>query len=134
MKAKILITLLGTLAVLGATTGCVNTVAGGKTAAVPFVKDTFSGHYERSLDQVFQAAKSVVKDMGTLVNETTQYGQSNAVKTVQGKINQCNVWIRVEAVEPKITGVAVQTRTKGGGTDSDLTHEIEKQIAVKLAR
>lgn len=119
---------------LGAMTGCIDTVSGGKTAAVPFVKDKFSGHYERSLDQVFQAAKDVVKEMGTLATESTIYSQSYGVKALQGKINQCNVWIRVEAEDSKITGVAVQTRTKSGGSDTDLAHEIEKQIAVKLAR
>jgi len=119
---------------LGAMTGCVDTVSGGKTPAVPFVNDTLSGHYERSLDQVFQAAREVVKEMGSLSSESTLYGQSTSVKTVQGKVNQSNVWIRVEAMDPKITGVAVQTRTQSGGTDRELTHEIEKQIAVKLAQ
>jgi hypothetical protein len=30
--------------------------------------------------------------------------------------------------------VTVQTRTPGGGSDIDLAHEIEKQIALKLVQ
>jgi hypothetical protein len=41
--------------------------------------------------------------------------------------------VRVEAVDPKVTSVVVQTRTKGGGSDQELTHELEKQIALKLS-
>lgn len=112
--------------------GCVPTVTGRSTGGVPFVKDAVEGHYERTVDQVFDAAKDVVKFNGALVNESILHSETNTVKTVEGKINQRNVWIRVEAMDPKVTGVIVQTRTKGGGTDIDLAHEIEKQIALKL--
>ena len=101
---------------------------------VPFIKDSVEGHYERPLDQVYDAAKDVVKFNGTLVSESILHTETNTVKTVEGKVNQRSVWIRVEAMDPKVTGVAVQTRTKGGGTDIDLAHEIEKQIALKLVR
>jgi hypothetical protein len=33
-----------------------------------------------------------------------------------------------------VTAVIVQVRTKGGGRDLDLAHELEKQIALKLVR
>ncbi len=101
---------------------------------VPFIKDSVEGHYERPLDQVYDAAKEVVKFNGTLVSESILHTETNMVKTVEGKVNQRSVWIRVEAMDPKVTGVAVQTRTKGGGTDIDLAHELEKQIALKLVR
>jgi uncharacterized protein DUF3568 len=114
--------------------GCVPTVTGRATGGVPFIKDTVEGHYERPLDQVFEAAKDVVKFNGTLVNESILHSETNTVKTVEGKVNQRTVFVRVEAMDPKVTGVVVQTRTKGGGTDLDLAHEIEKQIALKLVR
>jgi len=101
---------------------------------VPFVKDRVEGRYERSVDQVFDASKQVVKTMGVLVREGVIYGQTNEVKTVEGKVNQRNVWIKVEGIEPKITSVIVQTRTSGGGADIDLAHELEKQIALKLVQ
>jgi len=117
-----------------AATGCVSTVSGDKTAAVPFVKDQIRGRYERPLDQVFDAAKAVVTLSGTLVKESILHTETNTVKTVEGKVNQRSVWVRVESVDPKVTEVVVQTRTSGGGTDIDLAHDIEKQIALKLVR
>ncbi len=99
---------------------------------MPFIKDKVEGRYERSVNQVFEAAKAVVKRNGVLVNETTLYSETNAVKTVEGKVNQRSVWVRVEAVDPKVTAVTVQTRTSGGGSDLDLAHELEKEIALEL--
>ena len=114
--------------------GCISTVDERKTAGVPFIKDRVEGRYERTVDQVTQAAKQVVSSNGVLVNETTLYAQTNAVRTVEGKVNQRTVWVRVEAVDPKITAVTVQTRTPSGGSDIDLAHELEKEIALKLVR
>jgi hypothetical protein len=131
MKQKLFLIALGA-AILSA--GCVGTVTGRHTGGVPFVKDTVEGRYERPVDQVFEAAKEVVKFNGTLVNESILHNETNTVKTVEGKVNQRNVWVRVEAADPKITAVSVQTRTLNGGSDVDLAHEIEKQIALKLVR
>ncbi len=128
MKTTIFVGFLGALLV-GA--GCVSTVTDRTTAGVPFVKDSVQGRYERPVDQIFQAAKEVVRNMGALDNESVLY-QTNVVKTLTGKVNQRNVWIRVEAEDPKVTAVTVQARTQGGGGDLDLAHEIEKQIALKL--
>ena len=131
MKKKIFLALLGA-GLLGA--GCVSTVNDRHTAGVPFIKDSFQSRYERPLDQVFEAAKDVVKFNGALINETILHSETNLVKTVEGKINQRTVWVRVEAVDPKITAVTVQARTSGGGSDLDLAREVDKQIALKLVR
>ena len=75
---------------------------------------------------------------GVLVKEGTLFGQTNAVnqivRTVQGHVNESRVWVSVTQIEPRITSVAVQTRTKGGGSDIDLAASIDKQIALKLVR
>ncbi len=113
--------------------GCISTVNDSRTAGVPFGKDKVTGNYQRSVDQVFAAAKEVVAFNGAIAKESVLYNQTNMVKTIEGKVNQRTVWVRVEGVEPNLTAVTVQARTKGGGADVDLTHEIEKQIAVKLA-
>jgi len=136
MKKKFLVSSM-IIAAAGAVligAGCVHTVTDRTTAGVPFVKDTVEGRYERPLDQVYDAAKDVVKFNGTLVNESILHTETNMVKTVEGRVNQRRVWVRVEAVDPKVTGVAVQTRNPSGGTDIDLAHEIEKQIALKLVK
>lgn len=111
--------------------GCVGTVSGSKTAAVPFVKDRIEGRYERPPAQIFDAAKAVLTFNGTLLKEGTLHG-TNAVLTLEGKVNQRTVWIGVQPVDAKVTSVTVQARTKGGGTDLMLCHELEKQIALKL--
>jgi len=131
MKTTIFSILFGVV-LIGA--GCVSTVDERKTAGVPFIKDRVEGRYERSVDQVAQAAKQVLTTNGVLINEGTLYNQTNAVKTVEGKVNQRTVWVRIEYVDPKITAVTVQTRTSGGGSDIDLAHELEKQIALKLVQ
>lgn len=131
MKKTICLGLLGALVLLN---GCVSTVSGGKTAGVPFMKDTVRGSYERTVDQVYEAAKEVVKLNGTLVRESVLHTDVNDVKTVEGKVNQRDLWVRVAPVDAKVTEVSVQARTAGGAPDVDLAHEIEKQIALKLVR
>jgi hypothetical protein len=131
MKTKIFAVLFGTI-LIGA--GCVSTVNERSSPGVPFVKDKVEGRYERTVDQVFNASKQVLSTNGVLVREGTLFNQTNAVKTVEGKVNQRSVWIRIEGVEPKVTAVIVQTRTAGGAADLDLAHEIEKQIALKLVQ
>ena len=113
-------------------TGCVSTVNDRTTPGIPLVKDKIQGRYERPVDQIFQAAKDVIKENGVLVNESVLYNQTNAVKTVEGKVNQRNVWVRVEAIDAKVSEVTVQTRTPGGLSDIDLAHQLEKDIALKL--
>jgi outer membrane murein-binding lipoprotein Lpp len=135
MKTILFAAVVG-LAVLVA--GCVSTVDNRTTAGVPFLKDKIQARYERPMEQVFQAAKDVIQFNGTLVRESTLENQTNAVnniaKTVEGKIGQGTVWVRVEQVDPQVTAVTVQARTKGGGRDIDLAAEIDKQIALKLVR
>lgn len=135
MKTTIFAFFLG-LAVLA--TGCVRTLNDTRTVGVPFIKDRIEARYERPMDQVYKAAKDVIAYNGTLVKETTLLGQTNVVnniaKTVEGRVNQRTVWVRVEQITPKITDVTVQTRTQGGGSDIDLAAEIDKQIALKLVR
>lgn len=135
MKFKFFAGLIG-MAVLVA--GCVNTVTGGKTAGIPFIKDRIEARYEKPAEPVFQAARQVLAENGTLITEGTLYGQTNAlgnmVRTIKGKVDDRTVYVRVEALDPRITGTTVQTRTSSGISDLDLAAQIDKQIALKLAR
>lgn len=112
-------------------TGCVGTLNGKKTAAVPLVNDTVQGRYERPQAKVYEAAKAVLTFNGTLLNEATIHG-TNTVLALEGRINQRKVWLSVVPDDAKITSVFIQARTSGGGTDLDLCHEIDKQIALRL--
>jgi hypothetical protein len=128
MKAMILAIGVG-VGLLAA--GCVNTVTDQSTAGMPFVRDKMEGRYERPVGQVFQAAKDVIKDDGVLVREGTIYS-TNEVKYLEGKVNQRNVWVRVEALDPKVTSVIVQARTAAGGSDLYLAAQLDKEIALRL--
>ncbi|HZF02114.1 MAG TPA: DUF3568 family protein [Methylomirabilota bacterium] len=133
MKTKI----FAALAVIGISiviTGCVSTVSGTHTQAMSFGKDAVSGRYERSLDQVYAAAVQVVQNNGTMITEYIPHDSTNTVRALYGKVNQENVWVRVEAVDPKVTEVTVQARSKWGSKDLDLVHELEKEIALQLSR
>ncbi len=134
MKNKIFVALL---AVSFLAVGCVKTVNDRHTAAVPFVTDKFEGRYERSVDQVYAASLYVMNKMGTVSRETVLSPGTNEVKTIEGKVNDRKVWVRVEPVDSRansvITSVTVQARTSAGGSDKPLTHEIEKMIGIKLA-
>jgi hypothetical protein len=114
----------------GLLTGCVGTVDGRSQVGLPFLKDSVEGRYERPAAQVFAAAKQVLAFNGTLVAENTLN------TSLEAKINQRSVFVRVQEVDPAkpVTDVVVQTRTPAGGTDIDLAHEVEKQIALKLVR
>ena len=129
MKTKLLAVIAGAAAVAA---GCIGTVSGHKTAGVPFVTDRIEGRYERTPPQVFEAAKAVLTLNGTMLSESTLHGTNN-VLALEGKVNQRNVWISVEPVDAKVTSVIVQARTTAGGTDLLLCHELDKQIALKLA-
>jgi hypothetical protein len=131
MKLKLFLSLIATVILA---TGCVNTVSGRKTAAVPLVKDRIEGRYERPAAVVFEAAKEVVKFNGTIVNEVTRHQTNGVIRAVEGTVQGRKVFVGVSEVDPKISSVVVQVRTTAGGTDQDLAHELEKQIALKLVR
>ena len=131
MKTKMFAALLGTLIIA---VGCVHTVNDRHASAWPVGKDKLEGRYERPLNQVYGASVEVMKRLGTIAIESVISPGTNEVKTIEGKVNERRVWVRVEAVDPNVTAVTVQARTSGGGTDLPLTHEIEKQIALELVK
>lgn len=135
MKNNFLLALMGLVIVAA---GCVGTVDGNKAGGLPLIKDRIEARYDRPADELFAAAKEVIALNGVLLNEGTLFGQTNAVnniaRTVIGKVNECRVWIRIEQIEPKISELTVQTRTKAGGSDLNLAAQLDKQIALKLVR
>lgn len=132
MKTKIFAAFAAVVGIVIVTAGCTSTVVGTNTAAVPFTKDSVEGRYERTVDQVYQASVAVMLANGVIITEYIPHDTTNAVRSLYGKVNQKNVWMRVAAVDPKITAVTVQSRSKMGGSDVDLAHELEKEIALQL--
>jgi hypothetical protein len=130
MKQKIYAVLAGAAIVA---TGCVQTVSDTSTFAVSFNRDSVAGRYNRSCDEVYQAAYKVIQTDGALVREYIPHETTNAVRSVEGRVNNHKVWVRVEEIDPKVSQVDVEARTSGGMTDIDLAHQLEKEIALELA-
>jgi hypothetical protein len=133
MKMKFLAGLAGIGLVLVAA-GCVGTVSGTHSPAMSWGQDYMAGRYDRSVDQVYQASVQVIQTDGTLITEYVPHDSTNDVRSLYGKVNDRNVWIRVEEIDPQTTQVTVQVRTKWGGKDLDLAHELDKEVALQLAR
>ena len=112
---------------LAAATGCQSTPDGRRRAGVPFQKDTIESRYQRSVAQIFAASRQVLELNGTLTGENT------INNTLEAKIDNRSVIVKVDEVEPGISRVLVEARKKGGGADIDLAAEVDKQIALKLA-
>ena len=131
MKMKIFAALAG-IGLGMITVGCVSTVSDTHTAGI-YMPDSVVGRYQRPLDDVYSAAVQVVTHDGVLLTEYMPHDTTNAVRSLYAKVNQEKVWIRVEAVDPQITQVTVQARTVMGG-DTQEAHELDKEIALQLAR
>ncbi len=130
MNTKMLVVLLGGLVFVS---GCVSTVNDRHAFALAPGNDKYEGRYQRNVDQVYAAAVEVMKSNGTISRESILNPGPNQAKVIEAKVNQRNVYVRVEAVDPTVTSVIVQVRTSGGGKDLQLTQELQKQIAIKLA-
>ena len=131
MKKSIFAVLAGAVIVA---TGCVKTVSDSSTFAVSYGRDSVAGRYQLPMDAVYKASVAVIQHDGVLVTEIVPHDSTNAIRSLQGRVNDRKVWIRVEQVEPKISQVDVQARTKWGRVDLDLVHELEKEIALELAK
>ena len=107
--------------------GCVGTVDGRREVANPLVKDKIVRVYERPVMQCWAAAKDVLTAMGTVFSEDVMQS------TVSARVDTKTVRVKVESIDPKMTRVTTQVRTKLGNSDLDLGGEIDKQIALRLA-
>ncbi len=131
MKTKIFAALAGVAII---TAGCVSTVTDTKTPGMPFTRDSVGGRYQRPLDEVYRAAVQVINNDGKLLTEYIPHDTTNTVRAFMGRVNENKVWMRVETVDPQFTQIMVQARTKWGAQDLDMAHELEKEVALQLAR
>lgn len=115
-------------------TGCVSTVNDDKTAGLKLSTDKVENRYDRPLSDTYQAAVRALKASGQLSRESTLLGTTNQVKTLEGKMSDVPVWVRVEAVDPRITAVTVQARTTWGGSQVAIASQLATRIALELAK
>ena len=131
MKKKIFAVVAGVAVIV---TGCVQTVTDTHTFAItPAARDSVAGRYQRDVNTVYRASKTVMERNGVLLTEYIPHDYTNAVLSLQGRINDRKVFMRVEQIDPKVSQVDVEARTKFGRVDLDLVHELEKEIALELA-
>ncbi len=107
-------------------TGCYSTVEGKNRVGVPFLRDRIESRYERAPDEVFGAARQVLAFNGTLTAENT------ITRTLEARVDNSTVWVKVDEVEPGITQVLTQSRGSGSGSKIGIASEIDKQIALTL--
>ncbi len=123
---KLLLVALALAAVL--VSGCYSTESGSKKFGMPFADDKIESRYQRTVAQVFAAAKEVLGFNGTLTGENT------IDNTLQAKVDNKTVWVRVDEIETGVARSFVQVRGPAGGADINLAAELDKQIALKLTQ
>jgi hypothetical protein len=115
-------------------TGCVSTVSDEKTAGLKLSADKVVNRYQFPLNKVFEASKRALASMGQVTRESTLLESTNQVRAIEGNANGRDVWIRIEAIDPKITEVIVQARSTWSGSDIQTAHDIATRVALELAK
>lgn len=115
-------------------TGCVSTVTEDKTAGVKLAPDQLENRYEVPMSRAFDAAKRALTDYGMVSRESNLLMSTNQVRALEGSANGRDVWIRVEALDARLTSVKVQARSTWSGSDVQTAHELATRIALELAR
>jgi hypothetical protein len=119
----ILAAALSALALL--VSGCVSTPTSQPKVGVPFLKDTITASYPRTVEQLVAATRVVLTRLGKL-------SVDNSVdNTFRAKVNERDVWVQAIKVDAKTTQLTVKVRS-GLGADIALAAEIDKQIALQL--
>ena len=116
------------------TAGCITTVSNTKVAGNPIGRDSVGAIYPRPMDEVYRAAVQVINTDGKLLTEYIPHDTTNNVRAFMGQVNQNKVWVRVEEVNPQAAALTVEARTKWGNPNLDLAHELDKEVALQLAR
>lgn len=132
MKKGIFALLLTALVVV--LTGCVSTVTEEKAAGVKLSPDQLENRYEVPLNQAFEAAKRALAAYGKVTRESNLLQSTNQVRALEGTANGRDVWVRVEALDTRLTSVKVQARSTWAGSDVQTAHELATRIALELAR
>ena len=107
--------------------GCVSTLDGRHEAGNPLVKADLIRVYERPVKDCWVAAKDVLSANGVIFSEDVMQS------VIAARVDTRTIRVKVEPIDPKMTRVTVQTRTRMGNSDLDLGGAIDTQIALRLA-
>jgi len=122
------------VAVVFAFTGCVNTVTETKKPGVKLSPDQLENRYEVPMTKAYDAAKRALTGFGMVARESNLLTTTNQVRTLEGSANGRDVWVRVEALDPRLTSVKVQARSTWSGSDVQTAHELATRIALEIAK
>jgi hypothetical protein len=127
----VLVVLAGAIMVV---TGCVRTLDDSHTGAIWFGRDKFDERFPRSVEQVYAAASAVVTRDGALLSEDIPHDTTNETLCLQARVNNCDVWIKVESVSrgPEVTALVVQARTQHETGNEVLANQLDTEIAIEL--
>lgn len=128
---KNLLNLAGLVAALFLT-GCVNTVTQNQPGTLPTYRDRIETRKQKPLEPVFEASKRALNSFGNITAEGKVFVGTNQVRIIEGSINGRAVYMRVEELDPQLTSVVVQVRTKMGGTDLRIAKDVVQRIGVEL--
>jgi len=117
-----------------ALTGCVRTVTEDKTGGVKLSPDQLENRYEVTLNEAYDASKAALAKFGTVTRESNLLMTTNQVRALEGKASGRDVWVRVEALAPRLTSVKVQARSTWQGSDIQTAHELATRIALELSK
>ena len=120
------VALLFSMIAIAVFAGCVNTPTGKSRPGVPFQTDTIESRYQRPVATIFAAARQVLEHNGTLTGENT------IDHSLEAKVDNRNVIVIVDEVEPGVSRIRTQVRRKLGTADVSLAAELDKQIALRL--
>ena len=109
--------------------GCYSTPYGTKFGVPTGIgKDSVEAKYDRTVEEVRAAARTVLEFNGTLTSDDL------VRNIVSGFVDTREVIIRINDIGDGITRVIVKARTKNGAPDIETAAEIDKQIAPNLPR
>ena len=126
MQVPITLTTILCLAALVGS-GCYSTVNGTRKFGLPR-KDKIEGRYERSIEELYTAATEVLNFNGTIID------QDRINNSLIAKIDRNTVYVKVEAIDPKVSRIIVQCRSSRTLSNIALASELEKQIALQLVQ
>ena len=106
--------------------GCVGTLDGHSKAGLPGSNHQFASRYERSIAQVSAATETVLARDGKVL------GHDVINNVFHAKVNERDVFVKIQDVDGKVTQVTVQVRNSMVG-DVDLASDIKTKIALQLA-
>lgn len=112
--------------------GCVNTVTQNQPGALPAYRDRLETRQQKPLEPVFEASKRALNSFGNITAEGKVFVGTNQVRIIEGSINGRAVYMRVEEIDPQLTAVVVQVRTRMGGTDLQIAKDVVRRIATEL--